>query len=131
MGTEATDSRLHIYKRRRSAKERKAFAQSKAIVTAVRAGTDPKKPKTTDISAQTKALRATLSSMRGEVKHKNRGNAETVAQGLAALSSAVAKMEQAQRTKDPEDRLRLLGDAAADLAGVISFAGAAGRDWPL
>jgi len=131
MGTEATDSRLHLYKRRRSAKERKAFAQSKAIVTALRAGTDPNKPKTASIHSQSTALRATLSSLRGEVKHKNRGSAQTVAQGLQALSSSVAKIEQAQRTKDPEQRLQLLGDAASDLAAVISLAGAAGRDWPL
>jgi hypothetical protein len=131
MDAEATDSRLHIYKHRRNAKQRKAFAQSKAIVNQIRAGTDPKSPKTTDIHAQSKALQATLSSLKGEVKHKNGGSAQTVAQGLQALSSSVAKMEQAQRAKDPEDRLRLLGDAASDLAAVISLAGAAGRDWPL
>jgi hypothetical protein len=128
---DAHASRLHHYKRRHSAKERKAIAQAKAITKALRAGTDPKKPKTASIGTQSTALRATLSSLRGEVKHKDRRNAQVVAQGLAALSSSVAKMEQAQTTKDPEDRLRLLGDAAADLAAVISFAETAGRDWPL
>jgi hypothetical protein len=131
MEPDARAARLKIYKHRRSAKERKALGQAKAIVKSLRTGAGQPKPTPTSVTAYSKDLQATLHSLRGEVLHKKKGDSQTVAEGLQSLSIAVAKLELAQKTADPADRLQILGDGASALAAAISEAEAAGRDWPL